>query len=187
MLAILSLSALAVGLAMDAMAVAVAEGAARRSRAGHALVVGAAFGAAQGVMPLIGWAIGIAFLALVQSIDHWIALVLLGFLGARMIREARRGEPEGASRALAGLALVGAAVATSIDALAAGITLPTLGLPVALACAVIGLVTAILSAIGVGVGVAAGRHVGKWAETIGGVVLIGLGLKIFVHHQFFGG
>ncbi|MGZ8282680.1 MAG: manganese efflux pump MntP [Allosphingosinicella sp.] len=172
---------------MDAVAVSVAQGAAGRTGAARTLGIGAAFGSAQGLMPLIGWAIGTAFLPLVRSIDHWIAFLLLGFLGLRMLREAARSEDGAAGVQLAGWALLSAAIATSIDALAAGVTLPTLGLPVLLACFVIGLVTAILSALGVMLGALAGRHAGRWAETFGGVVLIGLGLKIFVHHEYFGG
>jgi putative Mn2+ efflux pump MntP len=187
MLAIFSLSLLAVGLAMDAVAVAVAQGAAGRSRRASALAIGLSFGAAQGVMPLIGWGIGYAFLPMVQGVDHWIAFVLLSFLGIRMIREAVQGGDDESGAPLAGFALLGAAIATSIDALAAGVTLPTLGLPVLLACAGIGSVTAVLSTLGVRIGAAAGSRVGKWAELAGGLVLIGLGLKILFHHLFFGG
>lgn len=187
MLAIFSLSLLALGLAMDAVAVAVAQGAGGRSHRSSALAIGLAFGAAQGLMPLIGWGIGYTFLPLVQGVDHWIAFVLLSFLGIRMVRGAiddNSGEP---GAPLAGFALLGAAIATSIDALAAGVTLPTLGLPVLLACAGIGGVTAALSSLGVRIGASAGNRVGKWAELAGGLVLIGLGLKILIHHQFFGG
>jgi putative Mn2+ efflux pump MntP len=187
MLAIFSLSVLALGLAMDAVAVAVAQGAAGRAHRASALVIGLAFGAAQGLMPLIGWTIGSAFLPLVRSVDHRIAFVLLSFLGGRMIREAREPRAGGPGEPLAGLALLSAAVATSIDALAAGVTLPALAVPVLPACVTIGGVTGLLSLLGVHVGAAAGSRVGKWAEMAGGLVLIGLGFKILIQHQFYGG
>ncbi|WP_129793191.1 manganese efflux pump MntP family protein [Sphingosinicella sp. CPCC 101087] len=186
MLVTVSLAALALGLAMDAVAVAVCQGAAGRSGAAHALKLGVAFGTAQALMPLIGWAIGAAFLPFVRSVDHWLALLILGFLGLRMLRAATCAEGSLPREALAGWALVAAAGATSVDALAAGVTLPTLELPVLLACLVIGCATACLCAAGTWVGSLAGRRIGKWAELVGGLVLIGLGLKIFVDHQFLG-
>ena len=130
--------------------------------------------------------VGAAFLPLVRSVDHWLALIILGFLGLRMLREAAGAEAALPRQALVGWALIAAAAATSIDALAAGITLPTLGLPVLLACAVIGIATFCLCVAGSWVGSLAGRRIGKWAEVAGGLVLIGLGLKIFVDHQFLG-
>ncbi len=181
-----SLIALALALAADAFAVALCQGAAPGAGMSRALRVGTAFGAAQATMPMIGWIAGLGFLAIMRSLDHWIVLFLLGFLGLRMIREAAGCDPETPRGALAGWALAGAAVATSLDALAAGVTLPTLELPVLLACAVIGAATFLLCTGGVLAGRIASRHVGKYAELAGGLVLIGLGLKIFVEHQFLG-
>ena len=116
---------LALALAMDAFAVALIQGARFRPAARGALSIGAVFGAFQGLMPLIGWGIGAVALVYVAAVDHWIAFGLLAFLGGRMIIGGN-GEDDAAPR-LAGMALLVAGVATSIDALAAGITLPTLG------------------------------------------------------------
>ena len=181
----LALLLLALGLAADAFAVSVAQGACCRPGLGNAFRIGAVFGAAQGLMPLLGWGVGVAFAGLIRSVDHWVALVLLAALGVKMIREGLQGEGE--SRPLFGWALFGAAVATSVDAAAAGITLPTIGAPVALACAAIGLVTAAFCFAGVLIGAAWGAWIGRKAEIAGGVLLIAIGLKIWVEHQLLGG
>lgn len=183
----LLITALAFGLAMDAFAVAVAQGAAGHNSSSNAVRVGAAFGAAQGIMPLAGWALGAAFLPVISAFDHWIALVLLVFLGAKMLWEAYGHDTASPARNLTGWALFTAAIATSIDALAAGVTLPALGLPVLLTCAAIAVVTGMLSAIGVLFGGVVSARLGKFAEIAGGLMLIALGIKIFVEHQFFGG
>lgn len=179
--------ALAGALAMDAFAVAVAQGASRRVTLGNALQIGAAFGAAQGIMPALGFLVGSAFLTQLAAIDHWVVLILLVFIGGNMIKEAMQADEDTEKTKLAGWALLAAALATSIDALAAGITLPTLGLPWVLSCAVIAAVTALVSFAGVYIGNIASKHIGKFAEVAGGLVLIGLGLNIFIAHQFFGG
>jgi manganese efflux pump family protein len=187
MLPVFSLLALALGLAMDAFAVSVAQGASTRPGAGGALRIGAAFGLAQGLMPLIGWTFGAAFASAIRNVDHWVAFVLLGLLGANMLREGIAGEAATPAPALIGWALLGAAVATSVDAAAAGITLPMIGAPVVIACAVIGLVTATLCVAGVRIGAASGARLGKLAEVVGGTLLILIGVKILIQHLFFGG
>jgi putative Mn2+ efflux pump MntP len=171
---------LAVALAMDAFAVALTQGARYRpSPAGGAAIAGT-FGLFQGVMPLIGWGIGTVALAYVAAVDHWIAFGLLAFLGVRMLG-GHVGEEE-ASHALTGKALLVAGVATSIDALAAGITLPTLDVAPVTAGVIIGLVTLVLSALGVALGRIAGDAFGAWAERIGGMILIALGVRILAEH-----
>jgi putative Mn2+ efflux pump MntP len=187
MLPIFSLLALSLGLAMDAFAVSVAQGASAQRGTADALKIGAAFGVAQGLMPLIGWGLGAAFEGAIRNVDHWVAFVLLGLLGARMLREGLSGEEASPAPALIGWALLGAAVATSVDAAAAGITLPMIGAPIAIACAVIGLVTAALCVAGVRIGAAYGARLGRIAEIAGGVLLILIGSKILIQHLFFGG
>lgn len=184
---ILSLFVLALGLAMDAFAVAVSQGAAFRPNAAKIALIAGAFGLAQAIMPLAGWLPGIAFLSLIQSVDHWIALILLGFLGARLAWEGLSRAEGDAPKPLTGWALLTTSIATSIDAAVAGLTLPTLGAPILLACATIGIVTAVLCAGGVMLGKFASDRLGKPAEIIGGIMLIGLGVRIFIEHQFFGG
>lgn len=175
----------AAALAMDALAVAAAQGAAYRPALPQTLAMAGAFGAAQGLMPLAGWAIGALAIGLISALDHWIALGLLGFLGIRMIFEGFA--PSEEPRVLTGAALLAAAVATSIDAFAAGITLPVLQAPVLPACALIAAVTFGLSWAGVRLGAAAGASFGRYAEILGGLLLIAIGLRIFVEHQFLGG
>jgi putative Mn2+ efflux pump MntP len=171
---------LALALAMDAFAVALTQGAQVRPGWRSAAAIALTFGAFQGVMPLIGWGIGAVALEYVAAVDHWIAFGLLSFLGARMLG-GNVGEAE-AARVLTGKALLVAGVATSIDALAAGITLPTLDAPPFLSATMIGLVTLVFSAIGVALGRVAGDHFGVWAERAGGVILIALGVKILAEH-----
>lgn len=170
---------LAFALAVDAFAVALTQGARFRPSPGGGLAIALTFGMFQAVMPLIGWGIGAFALGYVEAVDHWIAFGLLTFLGLRMIG-GQSGEDE--ARALTGTALLVAGVATSIDALAAGITLPTLGVAPMIAIALIGIVTFILSGAGVMLGRVAGDRWGAWAERAGGVILIGLGAKILAEH-----
>lgn len=172
---------LAFALAMDAFAVALTQGARFRPSAAGGLAIALTFGAFQALMPLIGWGIGAVALAYVEAVDHWIAFGLLSFLGVRMLG-GHVGEEE-AARALTGHALLVAGVATSIDALAAGITLPTLGVSPWLAVLLIGLVTFAMSGAGVMIGRVAGDRLGAWAERAGGIILIGLGAKILAEHS----
>ena len=172
---------LALALAMDAFAVALTQGCRFRPSLRGGLAIALTFGVFQALMPLAGWVIGAVALIYVEAVDHWIAFGLLSFLGVRML-SGHVGEEE-ASHALTGRALLIAGVATSIDALAAGITLPTLGVSPWLAVALIGLVTFALSGAGVVLGRRAGDHLGEWAERAGGVILIGLGVKILAEHS----
>lgn len=174
---------LALALAMDAFAVAIAQGANTRAGAGAAVRIGAAFGIAQGMMPLGGWLAGLAFAGVIQAVDHWIAFGLLGVLGVKMIREGMTDEEDaGRTVPLAGRALFVAAVATSIDAAAAGLTLSEFAVPVGIACGMIGAVTALLCWVGTLAGAVVGERFGKRAEIAGGIVLIAIGAKILVEH-----
>jgi putative Mn2+ efflux pump MntP len=173
---------LAFALASDAFAVALVQGAAVRPGIAGAGRIALAFGIAQALMPLFGWGLGIVFQGTIEAVDHWIAFVLLGALGLKMIHEGFGKDPEGAPALLSGKRLIGAAVATSIDAAAAGVTLPTLGFPIVLACAVIGGITAALCFAGALFGRQLGTRFGHYAEIAGGLVLIALGVKILVEH-----
>jgi len=176
---------LAVGLAMDATAVAAARGCAAGARlhVQDVLRVAFLFGVAQALMPVFGWVLGQQLGDAVAAFDHWIAFVLLAGIGAKMLYEAR-GEPELENErpGFAWRLLIGLAIATSIDAFAAGITLPLLGAPFALSIVTIGVVTALLSGLGVLLGKHAGRLLGRKLDALGGAVLILLGLKILVEH-----
>jgi putative Mn2+ efflux pump MntP len=188
-----SLILLAVGLAADAFAVAIGQGAAARTRVWQtSLAVGLVFGVAQAVAPLLGWSLGVAFAGLIEAWDHWIAFGLLALIGAKMIWEGNKSDPPGEAsdpgkeRVATGWTLLGLAVATSIDAAAAGITLPTLGAPILLSIAVVGLVTFALSFAGVWLGRTGSRALGPNAEIIGGLILIVIGAKVLIDHKAFG-
>jgi len=175
--------ALSIGLAMDATAVAAARGLAAREhtvRDGTALAL--AFGLFQGVMPVIGWALSEAFGAVLGAWDHWIAFGLLCALGAKMLHEALTHDEGKPIEPLGARMLVTLAFATSVDALAAGITLPALGAPIGIAVLAIGLVTAVLSALGFALGRRLGAMAGRRLDAFGGLVLIGLGVKVLVEH-----
>jgi putative Mn2+ efflux pump MntP len=179
---------LALGLAMDATAVSAARGlAARRVLPRHALLVGVWFGGFQAAMPLVGWLVGSRIGPLVQAWDHWIAFVLLGAIGGKMLWEGRaagsKGDPapSGADPFGARVMLV-LAVATSIDALAVGVTLPMLDAPLVLSLVTIGVTTALSSMLGLFAGRRFGALLGRRLDVFGGLVLVGLGTKILVEH-----
>jgi manganese efflux pump family protein len=177
---------LALGLAMDATAVAAARGLATpRIRPAHVALVAVFFGGAQALMPLLGWLVGSRLGPFVEAWDHWIAFALLAAIGGHMLWEARgapRREPKGERELYSLKVMTLLAVATSIDALAAGITLPMLNAPLPLSIATIGITTAVLSALGLFAGQRFGAALGKRLDLLGGVVLIGLGVKILVEH-----
>ena len=188
-----SLILLALGLAADAFAVSLGQGAVARGHAWRtALLVGAAFGVAQAIAPLIGWSLSLLFAGLIESVDHWVAFALLALVGGKMIYEGLRNDPPGQEsdpgkeRPAGGWTLVTLAIAVSIDAAAAGITLPTLGAPIVVSVAVIGLVTFVLSTAGVMIGRAGAKALGPQAEILGGVILIVIGAKVLVDHRAFG-
>lgn len=175
---------LAVGLAMDATAVAAARGfAATRLRARDVALVAGLFGSFQALMPLLGWLIGQRLGAAVAAWDHWIIFALLGGIGAKMLWEAREApEAVDARDPFAPRELVALAVATSIDALGAGVTLPMMHAPLALSVGTIGVVTALLSGLGLYAGRRFGAALGRRLDAFGGVVLIGLGAVTLAQH-----
>ena len=180
----LSLLALALALAMDAFAVALAAGAGcRQSLFGPCLRLSASFGFFQWLMPLIGWAAGQVLAGFVHAASHWVALALLAFIGGRIIWEALKGD-QGEERPHAdpsrGLTLLALAVATSIDALAVGLSFAVLGLAVWGPALVIGIVCALMTILGCLLGRRAGLAWGGKAEILGGCILIGIGVKILV-------
>jgi putative Mn2+ efflux pump MntP len=181
---------LSVGLAMDATAVAAARGlSARRILPRHVLLVALLFGGFQAFMPLLGWLVGSHLGPVVERFDHWIAFVLLGGIGAKMLHDAYAGEADEAPRPedlfRLGILLV-LALATSIDALAVGVTLPILGAPLLLSLITIGVTTALLSGAGLLLGRRFGAKLGKRLDIAGGLVLIGLGTKILIQHLLAG-
>ena len=181
-----SILLLAFGLSMDAMAVAAARGlAVRQIRARHVALVAGFFGGFQALMPLFGWLLGSAVGKAIAAWDHWIIFALLGAIGGKMLWEAFRGNaPEALDEADAfGLrVMLLLAIATSIDALAAGFALPLMGAPLGLSLLTIGVTTALLSALGLFAGHRCGAALGSRLDAVGGIVLIGLGIKTLIEH-----
>lgn len=175
---------IAVGLAMDAFAVSICKGlSVSRLKPRHSIITGAWFGIFQALMPAIGYALGVQFEKYITSVDHWITFALLGIIGANMIREALTGgDDEDVTDSFSTKAMLPLAVATSIDALAVGVTFAFLGTNIIVAVLLIGVVTFALSAIGVKIGNIFGARFKTPAEIAGGIVLILLGTKILLEH-----
>jgi putative Mn2+ efflux pump MntP len=176
---------LSVGLAMDATAVAAARGvAAARLETRDVLLVAALFGGFQALMPLIGWLIGSRIGSIAQTWDHWIAFAVLAGLGGKMLWESRtKTAPHAAApQALGMRMLLILAIGTSLDALAVGVTLPMLNAPLLLSLTTIGITTAALSALGLVAGKRLGAALGPRFDVLGGLLLIGFGLKILIEH-----
>ena len=176
---------LAVGLSMDAFSVSICKGLAlRRITVGNACIVGAWFGGVQFLMPVIGWLLGSRFAAYINRWDHWIIFALLLLIGGNMIREAVWGKDEEKTDAsLSVRSMLPLAIATSIDALAAGVTFSLLEISVIPASAFIGVVTFAFSAAGVKIGSLFGLRYEKKAAVCGGIILILLGIKILLEHM----
>ena len=185
-MSLLELFLVAVGLSMDAFAVSICKGLAMRKLTfKKAAVIGLWFGGFQAGMPLIGYFLGKQFESYITSIDHWIAFILLSLIGITMIREALSKEEEKADDSLAVKTMFLLAVATSIDALAVGVTFAFLQVSIAPAVSLIGITTFLLSVVGVKVGNVFGMKYKSKAEITGGVILIAIGLKILLEHLGF--
>lgn len=174
---------IAVGLSMDAFAISICKGlSVQRVKLRHAICAGLWFGGFQAAMPLIGWLLGVRFQSAIERFDHWIAFVLLAILGINMIREARSGDDECCDCSFAWKVMLPMAVATSIDALAVGVTFAFLQVNIIPAVAFIGVITFLLSAVGVRLGCVFGEKYQTAAQIFGGVILILMGLKILLEH-----
>ncbi len=174
---------ISVGLAMDAFAVSICKGLAmRRPTVGQMVIVGLWFGVFQAVMPIIGYALGSAVYDLISDFDHWVAFILLALIGLNMIRESLSKGEEDVDDSLAFRTMLFLAIATSIDALAVGISLAMDGGNIYVSAAVIGIITFLISAVGVRIGAVFGNRYGKHAEMAGGIILIVIGLKILLEH-----
>jgi putative Mn2+ efflux pump MntP len=187
MAVVIELFLIGVGLSMDAFAVSVCKGLAmEKVNKKQAVVIGLYFGGFQALMPLLGWLLGIRFQKYITSVDHWIAFILLALIGGKMVYEAicDKEEVEVGQKDLPldHKEMVLLAIATSIDALAVGITFAFLDTPIIEAIAIIGCTTFALSIVGVVVGNFFGTRYQKKAEIAGGVILILIGLKILLEH-----
>ena len=180
---ILELFILAVGLSMDAMAVAICKGlSVPKLKPRHAVITGLYFGGFQAAMPVIGYFLARGFREYIERVDHWIAFVLLVLIGANMIKESF-GDAEECNCSFCPKAMLPMAVATSIDALAVGVTFALLpNVNITAAVSFIGIITFILSAAGVYIGHLFGARFKSKAELTGGIVLILMGCKILLEH-----
>ena len=186
-MSLLELFILAVGLSMDAFAVSICEGlSAKKLGKKHYLIVGAWFGGFQALMPTIGYLLGSTFEQYITSIDHWVAFVLLCLIGGSMVKEARSDDEEAGAdnSSFAFKTMLLLAVATSIDALAVGVTFSMVELSVSiwLAVCLIGCTTFLISLGGVYVGNVFGAKYKNKAEFVGGTILILIGVKIILEH-----
>ena len=185
---ITELFVLAIGLSMDAFAVSICKGLSLGKISWkHMCIAGAWFGGFQALMPLLGWVLGSQFSGYIQQYDHWVAFILLLLIGGNMIREALFGEEDEAEDAAAGggpdhKKLFLMAIATSIDALAVGVTFAFLETPILSAVSLIGVTTFCISVAGVAVGCWFGARYKQRAEITGGVILVLLGCKILLEH-----
>lgn len=173
---------IAIGLAMDAFAVAMASGAAyKKMQIRHTLRIAIFFGVFQAFMPLIGYFAGQSSLKYIQNYDHWISFAILAVIGGKMIYEAFQLEKTTKNPARFDILLT-LSVATSIDALAVGFTLSLFSMPILVDVAIIGIVTFVMSLFGIMLGKKAGHLFDNKIEIVGGIILIGIGLKILLEH-----
>lgn len=181
---LLSIVLIAIGLSMDAFAVAVCKGLKmRRIDYGKTLLIALFFGGFQALMPLIGWLLGVKFQRHIENFDHWIAFFLLAFIGGKMIYESFKADDDETMDEFSIYELFILAIATSIDALAVGIAFAMLrDVNIFYSASIIGLITFILSAIGVAVGNKFGAVYKNKAELTGGIILVFLGFKILLEH-----
>lgn len=181
---LLDLLITAIALSMDAFAVSIGKGlSVKRLKASHCLITGAYFGGFQALMPLgsASW-LASSFASYIQKFDHWIACVLLVLIGANMLREAFSKEEEQGNDSFSFRVMLPLAIATSIDALATGVTFAMMGVNIWIAIAITGLTTFVFSVAGVKIGNLFGSRYQSKAELVGGLILIAMGFKILVEH-----
>lgn len=192
-MSILTIFLTGIGLSMDAFAISLSKGfCLRRNIFRNALKISLFFGISQAIMPLIGWLSGIYFESYIKFIDHWIAFILLSFLGGKMIYESIKENNSETSmecsledEEIKNKDLLVLAIATSIDALAVGISFAFLNINIITSITIIGIVTFVICFAGVYLGKAIGNVLKKYSEIIGGIILIFIGCKILIEHLFF--
>jgi putative Mn2+ efflux pump MntP len=179
----LALLGISVGLAMDAFAVAIATGLSLGTvTPRHVFRLAFHFGLFQFLMPIIGWYAGSQLAGFIQQYDHWVAFVLLTYVGGKMLWEAFESQEAENQDPTRGLRLLTLSVATSIDALAVGLSLAMIGVSIWIPSVVIGVITAGLTALGITFGNRIGARWERWAEILGGIVLLLIGIRILVSH-----
>ena len=186
-MSVLEIALIGIGLAMDAFAVSICKGLAMKKMSYQkAIIIALFFGGFQALMPALGYVLGTAFAAKIAAIDHWIAFILLGLIGINMIKEALgKGDDECLDDDLHLGDLIMLSIATSVDALAVGITFAFFNVSIVLSTSIIGIITFIICVIGVKVGNVFGEKYKSRAELTGGIILIIMGCKILLDHLFF--
>lgn len=173
----------AIALSMDAFAVSISKGlSVQNLRARHAFITGAYFGGFQALMPLLGWLLASSFAAAIERFDHWVAFAMLALIGANMVREALSHDEEQQNDSFDVKTMLPLAVATSIDALATGVSFALTGTNIWIAIAVTGVTTFLFSAAGIKIGNVFGTKYQSRAELFGGIILILMGVKILLEH-----
>lgn len=183
---LITLFILAIALSFDSFAVSLGCGFSRQGiRFNEALKVAISLGFFQGMMPVLGWLGGLAVKEYIIQFDHWIAFILLTFLGIRMIKESYSCDTDDdISHKLSGREILTMSIGTSIDALVVGVSFAFLEINIIEAAVVIGVITTIISMFGMLIGKKTGNHLGSKVEILGGLILIGIGLKILLEHMF---
>ena len=203
-MSIIEIIVIAIGVSMDAFAVAICKGLSVSNRNisqsikdknkynskitknyGDYIIIGLYFGLFQAIMPIIGYMLGVRFQQVVENVDHWFAFILLSGIGANMIKEAFQIEHESLNDKTDFKTMIGLAIATSIDALAIGVTFAILRINIFTTSLIIGLITFVISVIGVQIGSKVGNKYGKKAEAFGGIVLIIIGIKTLISHLIY--
>lgn len=184
-MSIIALVFVAIGLAMDAFTVSIAKGISlKKATVPQAAKVALFFGGFQALMPLLGWLFGLSFEKYITAFDHWIALILLTLIGGKMLYESFKGDDEEETDVdpLNVRSLLVLAIATSIDALAVGVTFAFLNVNILTSIALIGIITFVISFAGVIIGNKVGEYLKNYAEIVGGIILILIGVSIFLEH-----
>ena len=177
---------MAFALAMDAFAVSICKGlTVKKTKPRHLIITGLYFGGFQALMPLIGYLLGATFTSIVSDFDHWVAFFLLGIIGFNMIRDSFSKDDDEQNDSFSFRTMLMLAVATSIDALAVGVSFAFLSVDLWISVALIGIITFIISAIGLKIGNIFGNKYKSKAEFTGGIVLVLMGIKILVEHTCF--
>ncbi|RUA24051.1 MAG: hypothetical protein DSY76_08495 [Bacteroidetes bacterium] len=183
---IAGITLIAIGLSMDSLAISISNGLTLRNlNLSKSLSIAFSLAFFQALMPLLGWWAGNGIEAFIEEIDHWVAFVLLGFIGGKMVYEGLQNNEQKSETELSTLMLLSQSIATSIDAFAVGISFAVLDYEITLPVIIIGIVTFVFSMIGLQLGKLFGEKLGKSVEIFGGSILMGIGIKILIEHLYF--
>jgi len=183
---IISITLIAIGLSMDSFAVSLTNGLTIKTlNVKQILIISFVMAMFQALMPLVGWFAGIGFEKYIKEFDHWVAFILLSFIGVKMIYEGLKKNDVEKNTELKIFTIIGQSFATSIDAFAVGISFAFFNFSIIKPILIIGLVTFIFSIIGLQVGKYFGKKIGRYVEVLGGVMLTSIGLKILIEHLYF--